>query len=527
MAGKRPAGQHAAAPGRSTPVPDQYDVAVLGSHLAGSLLAAILARNGAAVVLVDTAGDHARPVGETTVPYTAEVFSLLAERFRVPEIATFAHFSELPPEVRRGSGIKKSLGFLYHEAGAAHDPRKYVQFNVPGEHTEWHLYRPQVDEYARQIAAKHGAHTEPSRSILAEVRMGEDGGTLTLADGTRFAARYVVDASGPDSVLLEAVGAREEQGRTPLRSRLLSAYFSGVRRFEDVVPLARYRDATPWSQGSFHHVFDGGWIQIVDFGNHEGSGNALCSVTVSLCPDRFADLSADPQKAFDTLLSRYPSIAAQFSGSAAAGPWVDEPVWQRRPARTSGPRWVAIERSAGRADEVVPGRDDGHGGRARHRGRGTTCPGRPVTRGGSARRDRPVQQSAHRLQRRPAARPAHGEQALPAVQRLPAGLAAVADPGGPVAQAGPAGLRRAARRVLGGGRGVRIRVLVPHAAGLDRALSALFAELAGYVPGTPPRRWPRATCSGCCDASAACRRCTASARPRRRGSTSSPVGAGS
>lgn len=329
------------------------DIAVMGSHLAANLMAAILAKHGARVVLVDTADDQARPVGETTVPYSSEVFSLLAQRFSMPEIATFAHFPELPENVRRTSGVKKNLGFLYHEEGHELDPRKAVQFNVPGEHTEWHLHRPAVDEYARQIAVTCGVHTDAGRSVVCKVRMSDAGGTLTLTNGKQLVARYVVDVSGPGSALLTAVGAASEPGRAPWRCRLLSACFRGLRAFEDVVPMPRYRSATPWSQGTFHHVFDGGWIQIVDFGNHDGSANALCSVTASVCPEKFTDLPDAPETAFRTLIARYPSIAQQFATAVTASPWVNEPSWQWRAARTAGPRWIAIDRAASRAEEVL------------------------------------------------------------------------------------------------------------------------------------------------------------------------------
>ncbi len=333
--------------------PERYDVAVLGAHLTASLLAAILARNGARTVLVDCVGDLDRPTGETTVPYTAELFSLLAERYQVPEIGTFAHFTELPADVRRSSGIKRSLGFAHHDEGSAQDPRHRVQFNVPGEHTEWHLYRPQVDEYARRIAEKHGAHTDGERRcVLTSAGLDPDGAVLMLADGRKLAARYVVDASGPDSVFLEAAGVAVRRDPPPLRSRVLSAYFTGVRPFEEVAG-AGCRGVTPWSHGSFHHVFDGGWIQIVDFGNHGAAENRLCSVTASVCPERFAELPTQPRAAFDALVSRYPDIAAQFSAAAPVGPWTDEPLWQRRPERTAGPRWIAIDRAAGRVEEVL------------------------------------------------------------------------------------------------------------------------------------------------------------------------------
>ena len=94
-------------------------------------------------------------------------------------------------EVRRTSGIKRSLSFLYHRPGRAQDPQQTVQFNVPGEHSEWHMFRPDVDAYALQVAQKYGARTVRHRRKMTDVTPlpGGDGVTVVVADGTRYRAR--------------------------------------------------------------------------------------------------------------------------------------------------------------------------------------------------------------------------------------------------------------------------------------------------------------------------------------------------
>src|SRR5207253_3255143 len=82
--------------------------------------------------------------------------------------------------------------------------------------------------------------------------------------------------------MLNTLGLIESAPRSRLRSRVLSTHMVGVKPFEDCVRLADYKTATPFSRGTTHHLFDGGWIQVVDFGNHEGSSNTLCGVTVGL-----------------------------------------------------------------------------------------------------------------------------------------------------------------------------------------------------------------------------------------------------
>lgn len=335
---------------------ETYDVALLGGHLATGLLGAILAGQGLRVLLVRSSSDAGELSGETTVPYTAEVFLLLARRFDVPEIAAFARFADLPLPVRRSSGVKRSLGFLYHRRGAPQDPLESVQFNVPGEHTEWHPYRPDVDRYAVQLAARYGAAvTEPDVEV-ADARMegGSDGaaGRIWTTDGNEYRARFVVDGVGAGSPLVRHGGGDDAEPRLRHRARVLSARMSGVARTEDVFDTSRYSGASAWSAGTVHHLFDGGWVQLADFGNHGQSENDTVGVTLSVDPDAFADLPDDPESAFRAVIARFPDLARQFR-SVKAESWRSEPLVQRTAARTHGPGWFAMERSAGRNDLLL------------------------------------------------------------------------------------------------------------------------------------------------------------------------------
>jgi tetracycline 7-halogenase / FADH2 O2-dependent halogenase len=330
-----------------------YDVAILGSHFAPAILAAILARQGARVLLADAEGDRTEPSGETTVPYTSEVFRLLADRFGVPEIGAFAHFTDLPDEIRAASGTKGNISFLYHQPGVPQDPRQVVQFNVPGEHTEWHVNRPAAEEYLRRVAVRYGARRVAGDPVVTGVGLAPDGAVITLSSGDDFRCRYVVDASGPGSVLLASQGVAIRSDALRLRSRVLATRMTRVRPLEQCLQPADYPRATPWSAGTVSHLFPGGWIQVVPFGNHSEARSTLCGVTAAVDPDRFADLPADPQQAFALLTERFPTIAAQFTGSEPVQPWQDAQPWQRSATITSGAQWFAVERSAARTEELL------------------------------------------------------------------------------------------------------------------------------------------------------------------------------
>jgi FADH2 O2-dependent halogenase len=338
-----------------------YDVAVLGGHLTAGLLATVLARQGVRVLVVPAPGDGAEPAGETTVPYTAEVFLLLAKRFQVPEIAAFGLFSDLPDRVRADSGIKDSLGFLYHHRGREQQPAETVQFNVPGEHCEWHLDRPSVDRYAMELALRYGATRVAGGAVLEDAWTEDDGALVRTTDGRVYRARYLVDCAGAASPLVRRTGDDPEP-RLRHRSRVLAARMTGVTAWERLggpgdswaARLSPWRrgSPSPWSQGTVHHLFDGGWVQVVHFGNHKGGRNRTTGVTLSLDPEHAArlDLPEDPEEAFRAVVADYPGLRRQFAGARTVGPWTDEPFYQRTAARTHGDRWFALERSAGRND---------------------------------------------------------------------------------------------------------------------------------------------------------------------------------
>ncbi|MGW4407538.1 NAD(P)/FAD-dependent oxidoreductase [Nonomuraea sp. NPDC004702] len=327
-----------------------FDVAVLGTHLGCAVLAAILAKQGVRVLLVDAAPGQEEFAGETTVPYTAEVFFTLARRFDIPELAAFGLTSALPSEIRRSSGIKRSLGFLHHSEGRQQVPEQAVQFNVPGEHAEWHLYRPHVDQHAWTIARRYGAVVVPHRPAVADVRVGAGGADVLLADGSLHRARFVVDGSGAGSPLVRRLGAEDAAPKLLSRSRVLATHMYGVRPFEQCVRQADYVSATDWSMGTISHLFPGGWLQLAHFGNGEDPVNPLTSVVLSLDPGRYADLPGEPEQAFRELVRRFPTLARSFKDAVAARPWTAARVWQRTAGPAFGEGWFLFDRTFSRND---------------------------------------------------------------------------------------------------------------------------------------------------------------------------------
>ena len=181
------------------------DVLMIGVHAPNSLAAAALARAGFTVVLVSDRSQLAVPEGNTTVPYTSELFELIADRFDLPEVRKLALFSTGPEVLRRSSGRKECLSFAHLDSELIEED---LQFVVPSEHEEWHLDRRELDHWALDQATRAGVEvaTTDRRPDLA---FDESNHVWQVQLPTCRTARFLIDGSSvtnPEDLAL--LGAR-------------------------------------------------------------------------------------------------------------------------------------------------------------------------------------------------------------------------------------------------------------------------------------------------------------------------------
>ncbi|MBO0820333.1 MAG: tryptophan 7-halogenase [Nocardiopsaceae bacterium] len=330
-----------------------FDVIILGSGLAGSSLGAILARADQRVLILD-AGKHPRfAIGESTIPYTSFLLRLLAERYEVPELKYLATFEGVQAKIAPTGGAKRDFGFLYHRRGEEQrigEANENVTPKVAS--TENHLFRQDVDAWMASVAVKYGAR------LLEETRVGDfefdDGGVTVISErGDRWRGRFLVDASGFRSPLARKLSLREEPTRMRHHSRSLFTHMTGVLPYEDLVsPRGAHGNVRPWSQGTLHHVFDGGWLWVIPFNNHPRAVNPLVSVGLSLDPRQCPDPGHGPEEEFRRFLADFPSIARQFAGARPARPWVSTGRLQYSSRQTVGYRWCLTSHAAGFVDAL-------------------------------------------------------------------------------------------------------------------------------------------------------------------------------
>ncbi|MDF1800972.1 MAG: FAD-dependent oxidoreductase [Planctomycetota bacterium] len=338
----------------------ETDVVILGSGLAGSIAALCLVRQGLKVMVLEQ-GTHPRfALGESTTTPSSLWIKVLAERFNAPELNNITTAEGIRRHVAPTSGVKSNFGFLYHEKGAEQLARSW-QAVIPQaefsdedlgapQSSEMHYFRQDVDEYLWSTALEAGA-VGRTECKVAKLAFHEDGATVETTAGETIRCAFVIDATGYRSVVASTLALREEPPRMRTNSRAMFTHMTGVKPYEDVdrgpKPLA------PWSQGTLHHFFDGGWVWVIPFGNYKGSKNELCSVGLSYDNRRFPrDPKVSPEEEWSRFLADHPSIVGQFTDAVPVRPWVATDRLQYSSSACVGDRFWMTAHAAGTVDAL-------------------------------------------------------------------------------------------------------------------------------------------------------------------------------
>jgi len=333
------------------PRPD-LDVIVLGSGLAGSAMAAVLAEGGAEVLVLD-AGSHPRfAIGESTIPYTSMLMRLVAERYNVPEIKYLTTFENVQERISSTSGIKRNFGFLYHREGQPQRFEECHEFPIPKiTHTENHFFRQDIDAWMLTVAVKHGAKVK-QHARISDIDVDSAGVTVHDDAGNSWRARFLVDASGFRSPVATKFDLREQPTRLRHHSRSLFTHMVDVTPYEETVPPGAHGNPTKWSQGTLHHLFEGGWGWVIPFNNHARATNPLVSVGLNLDPRVHPKPDCSPAEEFRSFIDRFPNIRAQFATARPVREWVSTGRLQYSSSQTVGYRWCLTSHAAGFIDAL-------------------------------------------------------------------------------------------------------------------------------------------------------------------------------
>ncbi|MBN1666108.1 MAG: NAD(P)/FAD-dependent oxidoreductase [Anaerolineales bacterium] len=329
-----------------------YDVAIIGSGIGGSTLAAILARQGLSV-LVFEAGTHPRfAVGESMILETSEMMRALAKFYDVPELAYFSSENYLD-QAGSTHGVKRHFGFVYHQPEQPPDPDQALQAIIPKQPYghELHLYRQDTDYYLTSVAISYGATILQGASVAA-VEVGSDQVAITTARGQQYRAQYLVDAGGFRSLLADQMKLRDFNLQTHTRG--MFTHMIDVPCFNEVhLSYSEYGVPFRWSEGTLHHIFEGGWLWVIPFNNHAEATNPLCSVGLLLDPRVYPvrpDLT--PEQEFFEFIAQFPEIQKQFEQAKAVRGWVRADRLQYSSRQVVGERFALLGHAVGFIDPL-------------------------------------------------------------------------------------------------------------------------------------------------------------------------------
>jgi FADH2 O2-dependent halogenase len=337
---------------------DTYDIAVVGSGFGGSLLAMIAHQLGRSVILLEKNKHPRFAIGESSTPLSNILLETLATRYDLPGIAPLSKWGswqQTYPNV--ACGLKRGFTFYHHvlnEPRPSAPDRQHQLLVAASPHdriADTHWYRAEVDHLFVKKAQQIGV------PYLDEVKLqnvSESENEIRL-QGHRnnqdlcIRAKFIVDATGPRGFLHHALALQEAPLPDFPATQALFSHFSGVGRFAEKISgqdseLPPY----PADDAAVHHVFDGGWIWVLQFNN--GMTSAGVAATDELAGR--LRLTEGP-RAWQWLLDLIPALKNQFANSQVVQPFIYTPRVSFRSNSVAGKRWAMLPSAAGFVDPLL------------------------------------------------------------------------------------------------------------------------------------------------------------------------------
>jgi FADH2 O2-dependent halogenase len=346
------------------------ELAIVGSGFGGSILAMIARRLGYRVMLLER-GRHPRfAIGESASPLAGVLIEQLADRYDLPRLrplSAFGTWQRTYPEVV--CGLKRGFTYFKHETGrryvtaADRSNQLLVAASPNDELSDTHWLRADVDHFLVREAIALGVEYVDEVTLDAIEWHADDTATVTgTRRGTTFRARsgFVVDASGPRGFLSRALSIPEQGFDGYPATQALFSHFADVARCDEMedftpspsrplspFPLSLSPLPYPIDDAALHHVFDGGWMWVLRFGN----GVSSAGIAVDEWLARELRLS-DGAPAWQRFMARYPSIAAQFADAQPIREFAWMPRVSYRAAQADGDRWAMLPSAAAFIDPL-------------------------------------------------------------------------------------------------------------------------------------------------------------------------------
>jgi len=298
----------------------ECDVLVVGGGPAGSTIAALLAQKGRHVVVLEKDRFPRFHIGESLLPLNLPIFERLGVADEVERIGVYKPGAEVISDEHA-----QATTFRF-----AHNPYLSVSHS-------YHVRRADFDKLLLDNSRRLGA-TVLEGIRVTEVDLGADGCSRVTAVGPDGAPaawfpRFLVDASGRDTLLLRRLGLKRADKRN--NTAAVFGHFRNVPR----------RDGNAEGMITMH-LFRHGWFWMIPLPDD------VMSVGVVGTRSFFRTRREDLDGFFARAVAASPSVAERMSNAEPIGPLVATGNYSYASRRYGGNGYIMIGDAAAFIDPL-------------------------------------------------------------------------------------------------------------------------------------------------------------------------------
>jgi flavin-dependent dehydrogenase len=309
----------------------KYDVAIIGGGPAGSTAAALLARAARRVIVLEREKFPRFHIGESLLPFSMQAFT----RLGLHEKFARAGFMEKFGGEMYGACSEEGVKFYFEDGFRSQTDRSYQ------------VTRAEFDKLLLDHAAESGAEVREETSVEG-VAFSEEGVTLTISrrdelplvqgraearPSDQIAARYVIDASGRNSILGSHFKLKKNYEH--LQKISLFAHYDGVERAEG-------RDGT---LTRMVRAIDR-WFWVIPL------SATRTSIGVVLDHAIFRKAGSSPEDFLAQAIEEQPLLMRKMRDAERVTPVRTAADFSYRNTRLTGQRWLLAGDAAGFIDPV-------------------------------------------------------------------------------------------------------------------------------------------------------------------------------
>ena len=260
------------------PTQDRFDVAIIGSGFAGSILASVLAKRKLRVAMIDSASHPRFAIGESSTPIADMVLRRLGHSYDLPELVSLSTWGSWQRDHRQvACGCKRGFSYFVHNPGRVFaepslgDRSLLVAASSHDDVADTHWYRPEVDHFLYSHAVTQGV-TALNNSEVVGITPSSNGYSVQCKGKTNFQidATWIIDASGRAAVTAKLCDGTNLIDQMRTRTHSVFAHYRSVEKWTD---YRRDRgedvseDPFDADDAAQHHILRDGWLWMLRFRN--------------------------------------------------------------------------------------------------------------------------------------------------------------------------------------------------------------------------------------------------------------------